>query len=89
MKKQWLYTGETPLWLHVAEHFGESASFDQVIIVSTQDEISLMKNFASYTYIEGGNSRQASLINALQKVTSEGNFRRHSKKGDFKGNLQM
>ena len=71
VKKQWLYTGETPLWLHVAEHFEKSAGFDQVIIVSTQDEIRLMRNFASYTYIEGGDSRQASLTNALQKVTSE------------------
>ena len=71
MKKQWLYTGYIPLWLHVAEHFEKSASFDQIIIVSTQDEIRLMKNFASFTYIEGGDSRQASLTNALQKVTSE------------------
>ena len=71
MKKQWLYTDETPLWLHVAEHFENSAHFDQIIIVSTQDEIKLMKNFASYTYIEGGETRQASLNNALQKVTSE------------------
>ncbi len=71
MKKQWLYTGDTPLWLHVAEHFEKSASFDQVIIVSTQDEIHLMKHFASYNYVAGGASRQASLSNALQKVTSE------------------
>jgi 2-C-methyl-D-erythritol 4-phosphate cytidylyltransferase/2-C-methyl-D-erythritol 2,4-cyclodiphosphate synthase len=71
MKKQWIYTKDTPLWLHVAEHFENSARFDQIIIVSTQDEINLMKNFASYTYIEGGDSRQASLTNALQKVTSE------------------
>ena len=71
MKKQWLYTGDIPLWLHVAEHFEKSAGFDQIIIVSTQDEIDLMKNFASYTYVEGGDSRQASLTNALQKVTSE------------------
>jgi 2-C-methyl-D-erythritol 4-phosphate cytidylyltransferase/2-C-methyl-D-erythritol 2,4-cyclodiphosphate synthase len=71
MKKQWLYSGETPLWLYVAEQFQKSAVFDQIIIVSTHDEIQLMKNFASYTYIEGGDTRQASLINALQKVTSE------------------
>lgn len=71
MKKQWLYTGDIPLWLHVAEHFEQSAVFDQVIIVSTHDEIRLMKNFASYTYIVGGESRQESLGNALQKVTSE------------------
>ncbi len=71
MKKQWLYTGDIPLWLHVAEHFEKSASFDQIIIVSTQEEINFMKHFASYNYIEGGSSRQASLTNALQQVTSE------------------
>lgn len=71
MKKQWLYTGETPLWLHVVEQFEKSAHFDQIIIVSTKDEINLMKNFASFTYVEGGDTRQASLHNALQKVTSE------------------
>lgn len=70
-KKQWLYSGETPLWLYVAEHFEKSAAFDEVIIVSTKEEINLMQNFASYTYVVGGDSRQASLNNALQKVTSE------------------
>jgi 2-C-methyl-D-erythritol 4-phosphate cytidylyltransferase/2-C-methyl-D-erythritol 2,4-cyclodiphosphate synthase len=71
VKKQWLVTGETPLWSYVAEHFTKSANFDEVIIVSTTDEIKMMKNFASYTYVEGGNSRQASLKNALEKVTSK------------------
>lgn len=70
VKKQWLYTGEIPLWLHVAEHFEKCASFKEIIIVSTKNEIQMMKNFASYTYIVGGDSRQASLYNALQKVTS-------------------
>ena len=70
VKKQWLYTGDIPLWLHVAEHFEKSADFDEVIIVSTKEEISLMKHFASYTYIKGGDSRQTSLANALQKVTT-------------------
>jgi 2-C-methyl-D-erythritol 4-phosphate cytidylyltransferase/2-C-methyl-D-erythritol 2,4-cyclodiphosphate synthase len=59
------------LWLHVAEHFEDSADFKQVIIVSSKDEIHLMKNFASYTYVEGGASRQASLSNALQYVDSD------------------
>ncbi len=71
VKKQWLYSGDTPLWLHVAEHFEKSADFEKVIIVSSSDEIHLMKNFATYTYIEGGSSRQASLNNALKHVTSE------------------
>jgi 2-C-methyl-D-erythritol 4-phosphate cytidylyltransferase/2-C-methyl-D-erythritol 2,4-cyclodiphosphate synthase len=70
-KKQWLYSGDSPLWLHVAEHFENSADFKQIIIVSSKDEIHLMKNFASYTYVEGGSSRQASLSNALKHVNSD------------------
>lgn len=70
VKKQWLYTGETPLWLHVAEHFERSARFEKIIIVSTQDEIRFMKHFASYTFVEGGDTRQASLKHALAEVTS-------------------
>ncbi|MEA1952830.1 MAG: bifunctional 2-C-methyl-D-erythritol 4-phosphate cytidylyltransferase/2-C-methyl-D-erythritol 2,4-cyclodiphosphate synthase [Campylobacterota bacterium] len=71
VKKQWLYTGDIPLWLHVAEHFTQSANFSKVIIVSSAEDIGLMKSFASYTYVEGGDSRQASLTNALQHVSSE------------------
>ena len=71
VKKQWLYSEDTPLWLHVAEHFENSADFKQIIIVSSKDEIHLMKNFASYHYVEGGESRQASLSNALKHVDSD------------------
>ncbi len=71
VKKQWLITGETPLWLHVAEHFEQSADFDEIRIVSSLEEIAYMKHFASYTYIQGGNSRQASLKNALKNVNSK------------------
>ena len=71
VKKQWLYTEEIPLWLHVAEHFEQSTNFDDIIIVSTAEEIAAMENFASYTYVQGGNSRQASLNNALAHVTSK------------------
>jgi len=71
VKKQWLYTGETPLWLQVAERFEDAAEFAEIIIVSSAEDITLMKHFAEYTYIEGGDSRQASLKNALHNVTSE------------------
>jgi len=70
-KKQWLVTGDKPLWLHVAENFEKTASFHELIIVSTDEEILLMKDYASYTYVEGGDSRQSSLANALEHVTSE------------------
>lgn len=71
VKKQWLAIGDIPLWLHVAEHFEKSAHFDKIIIVSSENEIHYMKNFASYTYIKGGDSRQASLNNALVDVSSK------------------
>ncbi|MEA1880219.1 MAG: bifunctional 2-C-methyl-D-erythritol 4-phosphate cytidylyltransferase/2-C-methyl-D-erythritol 2,4-cyclodiphosphate synthase [Campylobacterota bacterium] len=70
VKKQWLFTKETPLWLHVAEHFEKTAHFDEIIIVSSLDEISYMKQFSPYMYVEGGNSRQSSLKNALKHVNS-------------------
>ena len=71
VKKQWLYAGEIPLWLHVAEHFNTIADFVQIIIVSSDEDIILMQSFADYIYVEGGSSRQDSLNNALQHVTSE------------------
>jgi len=71
VKKQWLYSGDTPLWLQVAEYFENSSNFKEIIIVSSKEEIAFMKNFASYTYVEGGSSRQSSLSNALQHVKSQ------------------
>ncbi len=70
VKKQWLYSGEIPLWLHVAKHFEASADFEKIIIVSSAEEIAAMQNFAHYTYVQGGNSRQASLNNALSHVST-------------------
>lgn len=71
VKKQWIYTDETPLWLYVAEYFESNAHFKEIIIVSSAEEVAIMKHFASYTYVIGGDSRQASLTNALQNVTSK------------------
>ncbi len=71
VKKQWLYSNDIPLWLHVAKQFEKSSDFNQIIIVSTAEEIQVMRNFATYIYVEGGTSRQASLANALQYVDSE------------------
>ena len=71
VKKQWLYSGDTPLWLHVAQSFESATSFDEIIIVSSKEEIQVMENFANYTFIEGGASRQESLSNAIDHVKSE------------------
>ena len=70
VKKQWLYSGETPLWLQVAQHFKATGYFEKIIVVSSAQEIHYMKHFADFTFVEGGTSRQASLGNALEAVTS-------------------
>ena len=70
VKKQWLYSGEIPLWLQVAQHFESMGLFEKIIIVSSSREIHYMKHFADYTFVEGGDSRQASLSNALSHVNS-------------------
>ena len=67
-KKQWLYQDKKPLWLAVADSFQNSFNFSKIIIVCAGDEIAYMKQFSNYFYVTGGNSREASLNNALGYV---------------------
>jgi 2-C-methyl-D-erythritol 4-phosphate cytidylyltransferase/2-C-methyl-D-erythritol 2,4-cyclodiphosphate synthase len=69
-KKQWLWIGHQPLWLKVANDFQAINNFQNTIIVSSSDDIQSMSNFAEYTFVEGGKSRQESLKNALNNVTT-------------------
>ena len=69
-KKQWIWSGDKPLWLQVADEFQTIEPFEKTIIASSRDDIEVMSNFADYTFVEGGSSRQASLKNALEHVTT-------------------
>ncbi len=69
-KKQWLYSGDRPLWLQVADEFRALYDFDEIIIVSSAEETAYMRFFADYTYVTGGESRQESLSNALAGVST-------------------
>jgi 2-C-methyl-D-erythritol 4-phosphate cytidylyltransferase/2-C-methyl-D-erythritol 2,4-cyclodiphosphate synthase len=69
-KKQWLWIESQPLWLKVANDFQEINNFQDTIIVSSRDDIQSMSNFAEYTFVVGGKSRQASLKNALKNVNT-------------------
>lgn len=71
VKKQWLRIGHLPLWHYVAKNFEKSKLFSKIIIVGAHDEIPFMKNYADYTFVSGGESRQESLRNALGEVSSE------------------
>jgi len=72
IKKQWLRTGHTPLWLFATNNIRKNIDFKQIIIVCSKDEIDYMKLFNSeFTYIEGGSTRQESLKNALLHVNTQ------------------
>jgi len=68
VKKQWIRVDDAPLWKFVAKRFTDLYPFDNVIITASSKEISYMKKHADYTFVTGGNTRQESLKNALNKV---------------------
>jgi len=71
IKKQWLRIEHKPLWQFVADELKKSDYFSDIIVVSSKDDIPFMKNYAPYTFVEGGESRQESLKNALEYVQTE------------------
>lgn len=71
VKKQWLRISDIPLWLYVTQNLSLYADFEQIIVVGHPDEVKYMENYSlSYKFVAGGNSRQQSIKNALQEVTS-------------------
>lgn len=69
VKKQWLRVGNKPLWLHVTKKLASYYQFEKVVVVGHSDEIGYMQNFSSqFEYVAGGDTRQASMKNALSKV---------------------
>lgn len=68
VKKQWLRIGHDPLWQFVADQFHSTALFSNIIIPSHKEEVPFMQGFCDYTIVEGGESRQQSLKNALPHV---------------------
>lgn len=70
-KKQWLRIDNQPLWLYVTKRISSFHKFDKVIVVSHKNELNYMKNFTDdFDFVAGGSTRQQSIQNALQKVTS-------------------
>ena len=71
VKKQWLRVGDKPLWHFVADKCEETGYFAKIIITSSLDDILFMKNYADYTFVKGGQTRQQSLKNSLIHVDTE------------------
>ncbi|MEA2050012.1 MAG: 2-C-methyl-D-erythritol 4-phosphate cytidylyltransferase, partial [Campylobacterota bacterium] len=71
-KKQWLRIEDEPLWLNVTKRLSSYTDFDKVIVVGHIDELNYMKNFTQeYDFVAGGSTRQESMKNALQTVTTK------------------
>jgi 2-C-methyl-D-erythritol 4-phosphate cytidylyltransferase/2-C-methyl-D-erythritol 2,4-cyclodiphosphate synthase len=68
VKKQWLRIGTKPLWQFVAQKLQKEHLFKELIVVAAPEEISFMQNYANFTFVTGGDTRQASLQNALASV---------------------
>lgn len=71
-KKQWIRVEDEPLWLNVTKRISSFAKFDKIIVTSHQDELNYMKNFSDdFTFVKGGETRQLSILNSLQFVTTK------------------
>jgi 2-C-methyl-D-erythritol 4-phosphate cytidylyltransferase/2-C-methyl-D-erythritol 2,4-cyclodiphosphate synthase len=71
-KKQWLRIEDIPLWLLTTNRLKKYADFKKIIVVGHKDEIHYMRNYSDqFEFVEGGDSRQESMSNALNVVDSK------------------
>jgi len=71
-KKQWLRVANEPLWLNVSKRLSSYSNFSKIIVVAHKEELNYMKNFSDdYIFIEGGETRQNSIKNALTKIDTK------------------
>ncbi len=62
-----------PMILHSIESFAKDADCESVLVVVSEDEISLFRKHLpeDVVVVRGGDSRQASVFNGLKQITSE------------------
>jgi len=69
VKKQWLRFGDTPLWLNATKNIMKNCKFSKIIVTGSHDELAYMKRYdEGILFVEGGDTRQKSLQNALLHV---------------------
>ncbi len=71
IKKQWLRIGHIPLWRYVTNRWLSLCDFEQVVVVLPPKEVEYSTQWAEdINIISGGNTRQESLKNALQHIST-------------------
>lgn len=71
VKKQWIRIEHKPLWQFVANTLQDTNKFQKIIITSSSDDIEFMKTYADFTFVQGADTRQKSLKNALKHVDTD------------------
>jgi 2-C-methyl-D-erythritol 4-phosphate cytidylyltransferase/2-C-methyl-D-erythritol 2,4-cyclodiphosphate synthase len=71
VKKQWLRIEHDPLWHFVTKRLNDTGFFTDIIITGHPDEVTYMHSYTDFTVVAGGKTRQKSLSNALEHVTSD------------------
>jgi 2-C-methyl-D-erythritol 4-phosphate cytidylyltransferase/2-C-methyl-D-erythritol 2,4-cyclodiphosphate synthase len=72
VKKQWIRLDDEPLWLNVSRKLSSYSNFQKTIVIGHKNELSYMENFSDdFVFVTGGDSRQQSIVNALEHVTTE------------------
>ena len=71
VRKQWLRVGAQPLWAFVADRFVAAYGFESVVIAAHPDEVDHMAQLSEHPVVAGGESREASLLHALEQIKSE------------------
>lgn len=73
--KQWLRSGDKPLWLDVTERLKAQHAFETCIVTAHPDDVAYMEQFVlgrnDIAIIAGGTERQFSLKAALEPVKSD------------------
>lgn len=70
VKKQWLRIDHDPLWLFVTNRITKMAPVAKVIVVAHPDEVAFMQPMCDFDIVRGGESRQHSLRNAMEHVST-------------------
>ena len=71
VKKQWLRVGDVPLWLYATQTLQGHFPFAKTIVTTTPDESHYSRKFSdTITFVDGGATRQESLKNALEHVST-------------------
>ena len=71
VKKQWLRIDDSPLWLYATQNIQSLFTFNKTIVTTTPDERFYAEKFdPAIVFVDGGESRQDSLNNALKEVTT-------------------